>query len=687
MQQDRIMELEKEISNLKALLSSTSHPLQHVDSKSMQFQPAFERNDTNQQDYSIIEDNLAVKNMDTSHRDIRLEELAMFSPFGVYQFKTDCGSITYLNDATKEWATRNLKRSIGVGDNISFTHSKATLDFIGRHVSTVQQTKEPYSYESYLPWVKRNIDYSGLYATGKLIPVFNENGKVTEIMHLFRDIDYEKDNLREPVLRSMLERASGEFSRRKSEFLVHMSHELKTPLTGLLGLMEHLFSIVPMNAEQKELAEESKNSGKMLLNLVNDILDLSRIEVGELHIVNTEFCLATILEKSGSLMKYQLLRKRIRLLIHIDSSIRGSFFGDSLRITQVVTNLLSNAIKFSNGKDVAVTVSEAAFVPHQNEEDFKLLVFSVIDQGVGVSEMTSRQIQQGVNAGIQKLGRIGVGLDVCMKLLDLMGSCLHLISKEGKGSTFWFSLPLQLGPYNSVHLGNKVHIEVECQDNLFSRLLRDNLRTNYSDDSHLIITDKAMKNADIKTLSIVIMNENRIENLIPLPNPFYTWRFSRIVRTAQLLTPSHLKRPQDAMDKTKEKYPKQLKCRGRVLVVDDNPINRKVLCIILERMGVEYVCCTNGQEAVDLWNKDETIELIFMDCLMPVMDGYEATKKIREMEIDRRKRIPIVAITANSLQEDEKKCLEIGMDAYLTKPFQIEKVYSTVMNTVEQTNY
>jgi signal transduction histidine kinase/CheY-like chemotaxis protein len=600
----------------------------------------------------------------------KLKSITDVYPIVVLQFSLDY-SITFLDEATENWYKTILKRDCGIGTNFIDTLPPTGKEFVLRHVEEMRRTKVKKSFEQAFQDIPNASGEMGIHACGLFVPLFDKDGEVSEVMLILRDISEERKAADEHAALVLKEKMSSESSKQKSEFLVHMSHELRTPLTGLLGLMEHLFSSVSLNTEQHLLAEEAVQSGEMLLMIINDILDLSKIEAGKLEIEMHDFGMIDLVDQSCGLVKHSLEKNGVLLIAHVDRLLEGTFCGDILRLKQMILNLLSNAIKFSRKNPIALTVQEAHFVPSPEEVGHKMITFSIIDQGIGIPCETQAQLFQAFNqADIstqRKYGGTGLGLSICQKLVTLMNGTISCDSKEGIGSRFWFSLPLRPVSLDVKSLAMS-EISIHSENELIKNQLELAVQNRFTPTECLrsIITHEGKR--------IKVELKNGKSEKVFFNNPFYTWE----IHYAMLKDSSSVKRH---TEKSVSPFPlrKLMKfdTSKKVLVVDDNCLNRKVLCMILSKIGVGYICASDGNEAIEMWRKFSDIDLIFMDCLMPGMDGYQCTKIIRAEERG-GKRVPIIAITANSLKEDEEKCLEIGMDAYLTKPFQIEKVNATL---------
>jgi signal transduction histidine kinase len=357
-------------------------------------------------------------------------------------------------------------------------------------------------------------------------------------------------------------------NRLKSDFLAKMSHELRTPMNGILGMAQILENTELSEAQQKHI-QVIRNSGDGLLFIINDILDLSKIESEELQLEEIPFDLYAKLNEVWELFHGQAEAKGIELRRDYDKSSTLALTGDPLRLKQIVLNLVSNAIKFTDTGHVAIEVSES-LAP----DNTALIQLKVIDTGDGieasVQDFLFDPFKQANTSTTRKSGGTGLGLAICKQLAELMNGSVTLDSEIGKGSVFTLSLSLPLAKEEA----------------------------NKDSESH----DSSGEN---------------------------------------------------------------VKLTGNVLVADDAELNQVVIESILELVGVDVTLVDNGRKALDVWQSGD-FDLILMDCEMPEMDGYTATKEIRKLESDSH--IPIVALTANAYDENKQRCLESGMDDFLTKP-------------------
>ncbi len=379
-----------------------------------------------------------------------------------------------------------------------------------------------------------------------------------------------------------------EASKYKSNFLANMSHEIRTPLNSVVAITELLLK-TDLNGTQQEFVDIIQHSSRSLLEIVQDILDMSKIEAGKVDIVTEDFDLLSVVESVTELLRNKAEEKDLKLSSRFTGVLPVPLKGDPGRIRQVLVNLVSNAIKFTSEGSVELSIDSSQITPHLCE-----LKFSVVDTGIGLSEATASKVfepfTQADGSITRRYGGAGLGLSICKELVQLMGGELGVQSTENVGSRFWFTL-----------------------------------RVKHDDNSVLINPNDGL---------LGINNSRAYE--IPSPRPARN---------------------------------------GMVLVADDSPLNRKVTLLVLHHLGYRGFAVNNGQEAVEAL-RTGSYDLVLMDCQMPVMDGFESTKRIREAEKKIGLRTPIVALTAQAIDGDREKCLEAGMDDYLTKPITPDRLAS-----------
>jgi PAS domain S-box-containing protein len=529
-------------------------------------------------------------------------------------------------------------------------------------------------------------------------------------------------------------------NRAKSEFLATMSHELRTPMNGVIGFT-NLLDDTPLNEEQKEFVQTIRTSGETLLTIINDILDISKIESGKFTLENTLFNLREMIEEVGEMMLPRAEEKGLELILWHDPAAPSVLQSDPGRFRQVLLNLVNNAIKFTETGHVLIQVeNDPGLIP-------AAVRISVRDTGIGIPRekhgLLFQKFSQVDGSSTRKFGGTGLGLAICKQLVELMGGNIGLESSPGHGSTFWIThpavgaidpadLPPHAVPTHQSIDGLRMLIVDDLEIN--RRVLQEQLRRwNIPHEAvssgplalellrraasegkpfqialvdHLMphmdgvmFAERVKADPDIAKTALIMLTSGsqRSDGRAMLSRGFDQFLCKPVVRPHQLLDaitevwakvkPAHA--PAPVVEAISTPDPARTENHSgphaathaaatairaqsslyRVLLAEDNPVNQRVASLHLKKLGCSVDCVASGREAVDLFQR-LPYDCIFMDVLMPDMDGYEATQKIRELQ-QHANRIPIFALTANAMPGDRERCLAAGMDDYISKPIQI----------------
>jgi len=524
------------------------------------------------------------------------------------------------------------------------------------------------------------------------------------------ELSHTHDELRAAV------REAHEASALKSNFLANMSHEIRTPLNGLVGTME-LLSETELTGEQQDYVSVAKSSGDALMTVVNDVLDIAKIEAGRLELEHRDFDLHDLVEDCCDMVAATAALKGLELQSFVHDDVPHAVNGDRVRVGQILTNLLSNAVKFTTEGEVVVEVCAADRVNSQAK-----LQFDVLDTGIGLDaenrERLFEPFTQADTGTTRTYGGTGLGLAIAQELTRMMGGTISVDSELGKGSRFRVLVPF---PVSTIELPAPLEKEeltglhvLVVDDNTTNRRIFEayvtswgmrpvpaaNARSamsklkwaaDHGDPIDIALLDHNMPNrsglelaqeiADSsllkKTRMILLSSSGQTVPVAPDSPIHYALskpvRQSRLLDAIGMVMAGHLGRPGVAAEGGPGLQAFNGR-GGRILVAEDQPVNFMLVERLLEKRGLSAVNAINGEDVMQKLAL-ESFDLVLMDCQMPILDGYETTRQIRQAErAGGGRRIPIVAMTAHAMQGDRERCLDAGMDDYLAKPITVAAI-------------
>lgn len=587
---------------------------------------------------------------------------------------------------------------------------------LGERIQRLLETGSAEYYET----VRLRKDGSAIEVAVTQSPILDASGAVMALSVAVRDIS-ERRRMEAELTKAR--DAALEGARLKSEFLANMSHEIRTPLNSIIG-MTGLLLETSLNSEQLEFAHDVRDSGEVLLGLVNNILDFSKIAAGKLVLEEVDFELAGELDSAVEMVAEQARRKRIELTISIEPDVPRLLHGDSGRLRQVLLNLLANAVKFTERGEVAVSVSKLSENPRET-----MLRFEVRDTGIGIPEdkvhLLFQPFSQVDASTSRKYGGTGLGLSIARELVERMHGTISVSSKPEIGSTFWFTAKLAKQIDGSKPASERFASLTGARilivdDNANSRRILDRQLTSWgmrpsaaaSGEEALAmirgaaetqffqaaLVDVMMPGMDGIELARKIKSDPALARTAIIfvssggPSKEYETSLRGLDVGGWLMKPVPESSLYDALVRVLEPQAENAAAaksvaepqaqigkldlpsgrKLRVLLAEDNPINQKLATLQLRKLGLEVDAVANGREALGAVSH-LPYDIIFMDCQMPEMDGYEATREIRRREHGNGHAV-IIAMTAHALPGDREKCLEAGMDSYISKPVKPEAI-------------
>ena len=645
------------------------------------------------------------------HSEERVRMIVDNLPMAIaYVDKTRC--VRFANKTLQHWSPE-----LGTlnGRHVSEVIGDAVYLQLSNQISAVLSGQEV-SFEFLVP------EHCGTerYVSAKFVPHLEANGEIAGFFTASEDITTRKRA--EAELHDAKD-AAEEAARAKSEFLATMSHEIRTPMNGVIG-MTGLLLDTALSQEQRDFADTIRRSGKALLTIINDILDFSKIEAGKMELEIIGFDLRRAVEDVLELLAEQASAKGLELIPLVHAAVPTWVKGDPGRLRQILTNLIGNAVKFTDNGEVVVYITRA-----EDAAEDGMLRFAVTDTGIGIPPESKKKLFQAFTQAdgstTRKHGGTGLGLAISKRLVEIMKGQMGIESQPGHGSTFWFTahLPMRTLPQSATLpiVPNLYGTRMLCVNGnatlrtyLEIHLSTWGVKTEYMEDGagvleqlrtahdagqpydlvildcqtpgtdHLALSREIKNDLNLATTRLLLLTSFNQRNqrqealrqgfVACLTKPLRHAHLAACIAAAMGLS-SELQIPPHMLESRMRET--DLELGMKVLVVEDNAVNQKVAAIILEKFGCRVDLAANGREALEA-SMRIVYDCIFMDCQMPEMDGFEATTAIRQREAQTGQRVPIIAMTANAMQSDRKRCLEAGMDDYLSKPVQAEELFAAL---------
>ncbi|GAX61102.1 signal transduction histidine kinase-like protein [Candidatus Scalindua japonica] len=641
------------------------------------------------------------------------------------------GNIEYVNPKFTELTGYTVEESLGQTPRILKSGKTPLKDY--EHLWKTIKSGEEWRGE-FCNKKKNGVLY---WEYTSISPVNNDAGYITHFVAVNEDVTQRKhmeEMLRRGEKNALAKMKSATEAQKraeianqaKSEFLANMSHEIRTPMNGIVGMTDLLLDTKLTN-EQREYARVVQNSTDALLSIINDILDFSKIEVGKLEIENIDFDLRIAEESTIDLFAFKAKKKGLIFSCFMSPEVPSLLHGDPGRLRQVLNNLTGNAIKFTHKGEVSVNMTMA------EETDSHVTVrFDIRDTGIGIPDdrmdRLFKPFSQADTSTTRKYGGTGLGLSISKQIVALMGGQIGVESEEGKGSTFWFTAVLRKQPdqlQRPFELGSikKFRVLIVDDNNTNRYIFRMYLEswsclveeaassdeaikklaaaTKEGNPFRVALLDYCMPEIDGELLCREIKTDPELQDLVLVMLASVGRRgdaehFKRMGVAAYLTKPVKKMQLFDCLRivtgesgkdgketegqiVTQYSISEDHKQRIRILLTEDNVVNQKIALRILgKKLGYHADLATNGREAVESLEKFD-YDLVLMDCQMPVMDGYEATGTIRDLNSAvRNHNIPIIAMTANAMKGDREKCLEAGMNDYVSKPINVQKLAEAI---------